>query len=94
MAERPLALTACPVDTAISISSLGLDIQLANGRASINRVSSCFVSLLMCGSRRAAAIALLLSGKKYVDGNGGSCALAAPAKTIPKTAAALDEMAW
>jgi hypothetical protein len=27
-------------------------------------------------------------GEKYVDGNGGSCALAAPAKKIPMTATA------
>jgi hypothetical protein len=45
----------------------------------------------MCGSRKATAIAALLSGKKYVDGSGGSCALAAPAKTTPVTAAALEK---
>jgi hypothetical protein len=45
----------------------------------------------MCGSINAAAIAALLSGKKYVDGNGGSCALAAPAKTTPMIDATLGK---
>jgi hypothetical protein len=45
----------------------------------------------MCGSRKAAAIAALLSGKKYFDGNGGSCALAAPANTIAMTVVALEK---
>jgi hypothetical protein len=45
----------------------------------------------MWGSRRAAAIAVLLLGKKYVDGNGASCALAALAKTTPMIDAALEK---
>jgi len=45
----------------------------------------------MCESRKATAIASLLPGKKYVDGNGGSCALAAPDKTTPMTAATLEK---
>jgi hypothetical protein len=62
-------------------------------RASSNCASSRFVSLLMFGSRKAAAIAALLSGKKCVDGNGGSCALAALANTMTMKAAALEQ-AW
>jgi hypothetical protein len=45
----------------------------------------------MCESRRAVAIAALLLGKKYVDGNGASCALAALAKKTPMIDAALEK---
>ena len=59
--------------------------------AAFDQLSELSLSLAMCGSINAAAIAALLSGKKYVDGNGGSCALAAPAKTTPMIDATLGK---
>jgi len=59
--------------------------------AAFDQLSELSLSLAMCGSINAAAIAALLSGKKYVDGNGGSCALAAPAKTTPMFDATLEK---